>query len=564
LHPAETVLVDADLLGLARTCLPVQLATAYCTYEAMRAQDLSLYRNLAQTDGLEHLAGVGKGGTFILLCDTSASAGKVLADLSLAGCAPCCCGIDPQDICLPPLALPDVRVVTLVAGKESGYEPVQLTIFVGGNDYDLNGAGKIPPKVTIELLTDRSELGAKLKAQSAQPTVDYLLQDPVPGVVDRFRYRLRIEAEDGCSGEAIGEVAVVFAVPPRVTGRIDGIVFELEMNKPSSGAAVKLSDTAFNATTDSKGRFVFESVPVGSYTAVASKDTLRSEPASVAVQADATTSVTLLLKATAVNGLVAVKVTDAPGKPITSAAVQLRNDTGSVNPTQPTNSSGDAVFQNVPAGSYTASASASGFLSDSVGPFPLAGGQTQVQTIRLKTIQIVAPPQVIDSAIDILGIGPVEASARVRKLLTERARGYADVISAATDDPKVLGSDAYAKASTFLSEQLADPAKTDAQLASDYQDASTALVTAAKQSSGTAKAAYQEMLSAVSMAYLDRVAAANPKTLSADAAADVKGVGAALKGAGVNLTALRTQWGGDALKSGIGIDSAAAIGGMLG
>ncbi|OFZ96293.1 MAG: hypothetical protein A3H35_17095 [Betaproteobacteria bacterium RIFCSPLOWO2_02_FULL_62_17] len=563
LHEVEAGNIEADLLALARSCLAARLATAFSAYETLRDEDLSLFRNLSKIDGLEHFAGVAKGGSFILLCDTSASSGKVLADFSLERCLACCCELDPDAICLPPLALPDIRVVKLLADKKSGYLPVKLSIFVGANDYDLNGAGKTAPEVTIELLSPKSERGAGLKAHSERATVTYQLEKPVPGVIDRFRYRLRIKGE--CSGEAIGEVAVVFAVDPLITGRIEGEVFADDAGHPASDATVRVLGTELQAVADSKGRFAFELVPPGSYGVQASKGDLKSETDSVTVTAAATATVELWLKQSAVlNGAVVVRVVDPREAPVPNAAVTLKSDTGSFTQTNITTTSGDTMFQNVPVGNYSATANAQRFIAGTVGPFPLAGGQTQSQIIRLKVFGSTTPTVTVEHVAGTLDLDIVAAMVKVRKTLADRYARFVKVFNGATDDPRILTSDPHAKVSEFMASGLADPEKTEAQVAADYKETSTALATAAKQSTGATKTAYQDMLSAVSMAYLDHVAASNPATLTAEASAEVKTVTAALKTAGVNPTAVQTQWSGEALKTSIGVGSTAGIGSLLG
>jgi len=564
LHEVEAGSIEADLLALARSCLAARLATAFSTYETLRDEDLSLYRNLSQIDGLEHLAGVAKGGTFILLCDTSTSSGKVLADFSLERCLPCCCELDADAICLPPLALPDVRVVTLVADKEAGYLPVRLSIFVGVNDYDLNGAGDIAPQTTIELLSDESERGAALKADSKTATVTYALGKPVPGVIDRFRYRVQIKQIKGeCSGEAIGEVAVVFAVDPIVTGRIEGSVLANESGASAPGARVDLQGTDFTTVADAKGDFAFGLLLPGTYTARAFRGDLTSDPVTVSVEAGATATARLVLRdGVPLNGTVAVKVISPAGAPIANALVRLTGDSGfTANPTDP---KGVVIFQNAPIGTLTLSAEAQGFMKGTAGPFSLAGGETHQETMVLHAASISTPTVTVELTRDTLGVDVVGATAKVRKILADRYTIFVSEFNGATDDPKILTSGPYAKASDFMATGLADPEKTEAQIAADYKDTSTTLAAAAKESAGETRTAYQELLSAVSMAYLDHVAAFNPATLTAEASAGVKTVTAALKTAGLNPTAVQMQWSGEALKTSIGVGSTAEIGSLLG
>ncbi len=570
LHEVEASSIEADLLALARSCLAARLATVFATYETLRKKDLSLYRNLSKIDGLEHLAGVAKGGSFILLCDTSADSGKVLADFSLERCLPCCCDLDPDSICLPPLALPDVRVVKLRARMISGnmsYFPKRLLIFVGANDYDLNGAGKTAPQVTIELLSATSERGAQLQADSNTATVAYSVDRPFPGVIDRFRYRLGIKGEE-CSGEAIGEVALVFAVDPLITGGIEGVAsFTAAPTAGTAPLAVTFTDTSTGSITAWSWNFGDGSTstarnPAHTY---ATAGTYTVSLVATGPGGTKTTTKSGYITVSSSNATVIIQVLDPREAPITNAAVTLTNNTGSFTRTNITDTSGDAVFRNVPAGDYSATANAQGFIAGAVGrTFPLGAGESLREAIRLAEIRISLPPITVGHTAGTLGVDVVEATVKVRQTLGDRHTQFVNVFNGATDDPGILTSDAYAKAAGFMASGLADPEKTEAEIAADYKETSTALATAAKQSTGEAKAAYQEMLSAVSMAYLDHVAASNPATLTPEAAAEVKTVTKALKSAGVSLTAVQTQWSGEALTNNLGVNTAAGIGTLLG
>jgi hypothetical protein len=556
--------IEADLLALTRSCLAVRLATIFSSYEALRRNDLSLYRNLAKTDGLEHGAGVAKGGSFILVCDTSGNSGTVLADLSLARCLPCCCELDAGKLCLPPLALPDARVVRLQADAEGGYQPVRLLIMVGANDYDLNGAGTTAPEVALELLSETSESGAKLAADSKTATVSYELNEPVPGVVDRFRYRLRIKGE--CDGEAIGEVSIVFAVAPLFTGRIEGDVLTDEAGRPGAGAIVTMLPTDLKVEADAQGRFAFELVPPGTYELQASLGALRSRTERATVTTGATADVQLRLEQPALlDGTVLVRILNrVEGAPIRNAAVTLKADTGPYAQTIVTGASGDAVFRNVPVGTYRAVASAQGFMLGAGGPFPLAGGQTQVQEIRLMPAGIGTPTVTIDHAVETLGLDVVEATVRVRKTLADRHAKFARVFNNATDDPRILTSAAFVRGTEFMATGLADTARPEAETASDYKETSGALAAVARESTGKARVAHQEMLAAVSLAYLDHVAATHPAELTHEVAREVRVVVAALKSAGVSPAAVQSQWSGDDLARDLGVTTAAGIGTLLG
>jgi carboxypeptidase family protein len=84
--------------------------------------------------GLEHLAGVQRCGTFVLVCDDN---GTIVADFSLSCRLACCCDIDMSSLCLPVIAKTDYSIARIEL-DEGGYKPVTTIINLLNNDYDTN------------------------------------------------------------------------------------------------------------------------------------------------------------------------------------------------------------------------------------------------------------------------------------------------------------------------------------------------------------------------------------------------------------------------------------------
>lgn len=232
---AELRSLAVDLAVGGRTCLLAQLAVVSAKYEAIRAADTSLFANLvARQPGIEHLAGVGKGGTFITVGDTIEGAQRVVADFALAGRIGCCCPDDLQ-VCIDPTATVDVRAFPLTRHNPEGpFDLLSTVIDVRANDFDPNFDDGVAPPEALSLLSERSDLGGQI-GLDGNGWVRYLLDDPSPGAIDRFSYQ--IAHRDGqCESSAIGEVLVLFVPPPgRTQPRRPGSLTVSVVSQPAQG-----------------------------------------------------------------------------------------------------------------------------------------------------------------------------------------------------------------------------------------------------------------------------------------------------------------------------------------
>lgn len=184
------------LSHLHYNCLLPRFANLYYLLEYLLGESAYVFRNFAKAHpGLEHQAGVPKGGTFILLCEENANAAEVVvADFALEQCLDvCCCHLNVNDLCLPPVALPDYRI----AGNAA-----VLTIDVIGNDFgqnDLSGLEIVLPAST-------SDRGGALTLSGSAGPVTYLPPAGQTGI-DHFVYRLIDRACD--QAEDLGHVYIL-------------------------------------------------------------------------------------------------------------------------------------------------------------------------------------------------------------------------------------------------------------------------------------------------------------------------------------------------------------------
>jgi hypothetical protein len=554
LDRAEAITAAADWLGL-HGCLLAPFATLSARYEAVRAADVSLFRNLVAVDGLEHLAGVSKGGTFVLVADKVSNGGTVVADLSLDGRLPCCCN-GPADVCVPPIALPDVRVIRIDMSKQGLKGPLQLAIDVMANDSDPNGP---PPHLAIEPVQEQSDLGARLEIIETG-TVHYTIESSAlrPGMIDRFQYGLTLKGT--CTGQAIGTVAIVVAAAPVINGDIRGIVLADE-GKPAASALVSIKETSQQTTSQADGSFTFRNLAPGTYTLSAVREEAKSDEKTVTVHANETTdTVDLLLKTPdappPTTGTLVVTVTNAIGAAFAGASVAAVS--GNRKYAGQADAKGVVTIGNVQPATYTVTASSPGYFDASTS-VAVTAGQTARAALSIDEVIINVAPGVIRTVATHRSINVLDASANVRTLVVDRFQRYVTSFNKAGDNPAIAGAESYKAAADFMTKQLMDPAVSDDRIAEAYKKASAALAQAANAAPDDQKDGYRQALTAMTAAYLDRVSLSSP-SLSAERAVDVKEAADTVKSAGVPVADVQAAWNGGALHDSTGLASAQEVG----
>lgn len=193
---AEEDFLDS-LFGVIHSCLPTRMAAIYYAYDTLRQNDIRSFDKLVEkVSGLEHLAGVEKGGTFVLI-NTYNNTNKryeVKADLSLAGQLLSGCKHEADMVTLPLVARP-LSCIYIVK-QNTTLNTVKINVLA--NAYNPNApngqAGKLFVKVPPQ-----TQLGVKITLDQAQAEVslEYTKSDFESGVFDEFVYQISdIESAD--------------------------------------------------------------------------------------------------------------------------------------------------------------------------------------------------------------------------------------------------------------------------------------------------------------------------------------------------------------------------------
>lgn len=373
----EEEAIRARLLDMMAACDHRRVSTLYQILAWRRGNDLSRFANLARAfPGLEHLGGVEKGGLLVLVCDRG---GDIVADFALPVPPPCCCDVEPDDICLAPVAMPDFRILEVAVDGEEGQldGPLDLLLRVRANDYDpMNKGDPEKPRdpadeddLDVSVDEPVSLLGAKLGVQSKEGVIEYQQGNPIPGTIDRFEYRLE-RTEGDCKGGDRASVLVML-LPKVAGGTIEGTVFNDLSESVEPQAGVRILESGASTLSDSKGEYSFSGLPAGTYTLSASAGDLVSQPVQAVLSAGGRVSLDLHLGPSqpSAGGIVGTVRSSSQGGVMPGSTVTILEN----GRTAGSGSDGSYRFDGVNPGSYSLRASLGDLLSAVVGVEVQAG-----------------------------------------------------------------------------------------------------------------------------------------------------------------------------------------------
>jgi len=533
------------LWGLARHCARGRLDTLASADAAAKAADLGHFKKLAAAvDGLEHVAGVEKGGTFILVSDGKPAAGTVVADFSLASKLPCCCHADLASLCLPPVARPDHRIVHL---REEDRE-----IDVLANDFDPYGGGGDLVLIVEQEKRDRedddepprTELGGTVEVVGG--LVHYEHKSPPAGGIDRFTYVIERDDKD-CRGRDTGQVLILFLpeVEEEVSnGRIAGTVFDVGHDGPAGGATVVRKPSGEETKSNDNGEFGFENVPPGKYTLVAARRGLVSLPKEIDVApgGDVKGVELVLQRGVKPGGAKVLVVAAETEKPIANATVVM----GTVNVTATTKGDGVARFTEIPPGTYPLSVSATGFLTGK--------SRVDVKSDATASVTVGLEPaaetprflfEIDRPFLEIATRTGAGSEDDVRALFDRR---YRKNLKAVAGQPEVVSrvDPSRKNALDFLTKVVAGPAAATIDVIGLYRTLMGSFAGARTS---------VPLMEAVTRATFDRIAVMRPGGLTGPQTRAIVQARDALVEAGVKLERVRAEWGGLALSESHGAKS---------
>ena len=383
------------------------LATAFHSLEHVRQHACETFNGLARRHpGLEHLAGVEKGGTFVLVCGGNDDR-EVVADFALRGTIDCCCASDLGGVCRPPVAAPDFAIaVRQRRGEEGTSGAASVDIRVLRNDFSLNEDGvdtyatSYNRHLRVELSDEATEQDGKATLATGEDGaekpgwVTYVNEREDFYGLDHFTYTL---IDERCDETTTGQVLVLvlpafpLEAPPRETATVMGTVRDKETNAGIPGAEVAIRETDYRATTHDKGDFLIEGVPVESYTMIASHPDYASSTHAIDLTAGETEVVDIGLTSeeepVETGNLVVEVLDDKTGEAITDYDHSVENVETGESPSAVLIGGNRFVYNGLEAGSYRLTVSKLGY-GTFVQLVDIAAGTTRNVTARLKPIII--------------------------------------------------------------------------------------------------------------------------------------------------------------------------------
>ncbi|HWI40717.1 MAG TPA: carboxypeptidase-like regulatory domain-containing protein, partial [Verrucomicrobiae bacterium] len=186
---------------------------------------------------------------------------------------------------------------------------------------------------------------------------------------------------------AAGGITVTAATPAvanlTLTPRtLSGHVTEAATGAPVAGAKVTAAGKA--ATTDAAGYYTFQNIPGGIHdVSVASRGFIRTTIPRVAVADGMATTVDVPLKRTVLTGRIVSAGSGVPTVPVAGAKVSI---TGGATTT--TDAAGMFTFSDVPPGTYSLTASRSGFTETITKGFAVKDGVQKTVNVRLAPMAV--------------------------------------------------------------------------------------------------------------------------------------------------------------------------------
>ncbi|RLA06037.1 MAG: hypothetical protein DRQ54_07175 [Gammaproteobacteria bacterium] len=553
------------LLSLLHDCRHAGLSYLAHLFDYYRQHNGQKFADFASLNpGVEHLAGVEKGGTFILVAQSDQPGAPVVADFALKGKVSCCCK-PPESLCLPPVAMPDYRVARLhPAVRGEGYQPVELTIDVLANDFDPNQRKQADYLRYATLVAEQSALGAKLAIDKVTGSINYRLEGPVAGAVDRFSYDLVVKGSD-CDGSDRAEVLVLLIAgvqPEPELGAIKGLV--TWQNEPAPQALVTIEGSDRTAVTDKQGVFGFDNLDPGTFvlTALLWDGEVTSDPQVVEVKPGetATTEFRLPKEQQAKIGNLRVSVTNGSTKePVNSATVTLQSARGQIiASTDESVKEGTYQLNGVPVGKYLSLTTAEGFFSSSDEGVEIEAGSTVQLHAVLMPRTVNTPGRGVEFIAVNDGVSDSAAKDKLARVYSERQSDYLSAVEKAGSEPSVGNSIAYENGKEFIV-AIQNPELSEAEVIKAYDKVSKSLATSVNGADEARKADYRVILGSASKAFMDRISLESPEKLSTDADKAMIEMNRVVTGAGIDSKALGEAWKAEELSEGLGFKSTGRI-----
>ncbi len=571
-------------------CLHAEFATLFYTLEHLAGNRIGSFQDFARAHpGLEHLAGVEKGGTFVVLCERGDNNEPVVvADFALRG-SNCCCDLSVENLCLPPIAKPDYRIINL--GKDEANQ-ANVLIDVLANDYGLNESPNLRieevPEETAGGLAWRSRLGGFLEIvedENGRQRIRYSRPESRTAL-DSFRYRL-VDDACGLSDEAevylllrpASETPLVTVEHYAATSQDQSVDVDIMMssfwNLQSLGTNYTLTSGGNSAM---QGTIVVKTVVIQNQT----RQIFEYQPP------EGFTGQDFFLYNLNGNGQTSrgmVRVLVAPcctessdggpsrvgptfsgavlidGEPFPGINILMTNQASGQTFGAATNIDGNFTFSDLPTGKYQLRTSVPGTQSRSVEIVVVPNGPKTLPPIdlgsgRVNPGGIVSGndlARLVDLARTRSGASVEDAVTRVDETFRERLALRRNTLEKLGADATLARSKSYQRVTNFIAKIVTDQQKALEQIAEEFRKETDALLSSLKRAGEDRRSQYEQLLATMTMSYLDRLVATQPEGLSREQQEILANFQEKLQAAGLETKEISKRWQGRTLEKELGI-----------
>ena len=582
-------------------CFPAQLATVYFHLEHILHRHASNFGKFAgKHPGMEHMAGVPKGGTFIIVGEKAVTNQLVRADFALHGQVGCCCDIDPEDICLPPIAKIDYRTLEVTVNPETGgIEDIVENFDVLKNDLNLNDYTEIPNLILTE---EKSRLGANLSIieHENKKVIHYEFNKPKIAI-DEFSYQI-VDEKSGCQLSDTGKVIILIRQktgPPfyagediAVTHVNQPVVIDVALNDVLNRQMLQLDYTLNAPQSTSLGNIIqvitiensrpaFKFIPIEGFSGRDQFGYTITFGGKIKATGLATVLVIPCCDGNApmpgiIQGMVYEITLEGLQGALTGATVHLMQGANVV--AQQITNKGQYAFTDVVPGTYS-------LIFKKVDP--QTGVQTHQtvtltgitvgagQTITAETVfmQEVQQGRFVIENLGLIGnitalsknLGTVsglekgEAVLAVFETLVPRKTARIEVVEEITGSDIVKDKAAMDRVSDLVKGKIINEGVSGEDIAREYKETTNLLIEKYKTASGEEKKTYKTLINTVAIAMLDNVATSELNELSAGTEDILKETVANLKNANISIKTLKNNWKGNDLKNKLKISSVTRV-----
>ena len=490
-------------------------------------KSLNLLEFFKNHPGIEHLAGVFKGGTFVLAYDSGKGAiqsGTVVADFSLPYmCCDDCRDALKTDIELKPVALPKCGITRPDTSKKASVEYTDVRIQLVNNLFDpddfspqLDSAASRSPQFGTVTFLDMAyapdpSKNTKILNYKVNPDLlnAYLSSHNNPRVVfDEFTYNIVDANNDVVSSGTVTIIIYAFNVGTQIQQAIvRGTVKDAATNEVIPGATIIVKGTTTGTITGVDGSYSLTLDP-GTYELQAGVTGYTTITQSVELASGETKTLDFLIGSPAMNwgDIEVIVVEEVEGLPLPDVMVSIAGTEYYA----VTDAEGKARFK-IPPGTYDFIISNPGY-DVSYRSFMVTEGNNSMSLELNKKVSIDVNYDELYRSMNVKP-GTVRAT-RIADAYTSRMGIYSAVLEGIKKDSAISADSPVYEAAEKVKYFAEEPEINIVKLNNEYNSTRNKLIKSIEESTGKEQELLKKSLLSLTLGYLNRLSLEQPEKLS--------------------------------------------------